>query len=304
MENSGPILVAGKTGQLARCLTDLGRHRGVPVLAVGRPEFDIEDTDAVRHVVSAAAPRAIVNAAAYTAVDKAEVEPARATAINRDGAARLAAAAQHLRIPFIHVSTDYVFDGRKPSPYQEYDATCPLSAYGRSKREGEDAVQNACPTAIVVRTSWVYSPYGSNFVKTMLRLAETREVIRVVDDQHGAPTAAGDLADAILALAANGIEPGEVCRAGIYHLTAAGHTTWHGLAEEIFAHWRERKRRVPLIEPIASADYPLPASRPANSRLDCTKIDRTFGIRLPPWRTSLHMCLNDLAAAHEEMQTC
>jgi dTDP-4-dehydrorhamnose reductase len=304
MEFSGPILVAGKTGQLAQSLIDVGRQRGVSIVAVGRPELDIEDPEAVSRVANTLLPRVIVNAAAYTAVDRAEAEPERAMAVNRDGAAHLAAAAQRLRVPFVHVSSDYVFDGRKPSPYREDDAPLPLGVYGHSKLAGEDAVLNACPSAIVLRTSWVYSPYGTNFVKAMLRLADTRDVVRVVDDQRGAPTAAADLATAIVDLTDSIAESGNDGRGGIYHLTASGDTTWHGLAAEIFAHWRERKRRVPRLDAISTVEYAAPAPRPANSRLDCTKIARTFGIQLPPWHRSLHTCINDLAAAHEELQTC
>ena len=180
-----PILVAGKSGQLARCLVDIGKLRALPIVAFGRAEFDLENSCSIDRVVDAVLPRAIVNAAAYTAVDKAESEPERAFAVNRDGARRLAATARRIQVPFVHVSTDYVFDGRKSSPYREEDAPCPLGVYGRSKLEGELAVMDKNPDALIFRTSWVYSPYGTNFLRTMLRLADTRDVVRVVDDQSG-----------------------------------------------------------------------------------------------------------------------
>src|SRR5215472_1247496 len=200
MSRERPILVAGNTGQLARCLVEAARRRATALVSAGRPELDLTRPTALVRVIEAHAPRAIINAAAYTAVDKAEAEPALAMAVNRDGAGALAAAAARLRVPFIHVSTDYVFDGRKDAPYREEDAPFALGVYGRSKLEGEAAVRAACPAAVILRTSWVYSPFGQNFVATMLRLATTREKVQVVADQHAAPTAAGDLAAAILDL--------------------------------------------------------------------------------------------------------
>lgn len=299
-----PILVAGKTGQLARCLAQEARRRGSALVALGRPELDLSRPELVGAAVAAQAPRAIVNAAAYTAVDRAEAEVALAMVVNRDGAGALAAAAARLGVPFIHVSTDYVFDGRKDAPYREEDAPCPLGAYGRSKLEGEVAVGAACPAAVILRTSWVYSPFGQNFVTTMLRLAATRETVQVVDDQHGAPTAAPDLAAAILDLAERlTAQQGADRTAGdIYHLTAAGETTWCGFAGAIFAGWARRGHRVPVLAPITTAQYPTAAQRPANSRLDCSRIARVFGLRLPPWQDSLERCLDEFALARAEAQ--
>jgi dTDP-4-dehydrorhamnose reductase len=296
-----PILVAGKTGQLARSLAEEGRLRGVPLIALGRPYLDLADAGSVEHAVADAAPRAIINAAAYTAVDRAEAEPALAFTLNRDGAARLAAAAARRGVPFIHVSTDYVFDGSKNAPYCEDDAPSPLGVYGRSKLEGERAVRDAYPSAVVVRASWLYSRHGRNFVTTMLQLGETREVVRVVDDQHGAPTAASDLGRAILDLVErmNGVD-GQRHAAGLYHLTARGETTWHGFAAAIFAGWARRGRRVPQLQPITTANYPTAARRPNNSRLDCGKIERAFGLRLPAWQESLESCLDEIAQACAE----
>jgi dTDP-4-dehydrorhamnose reductase len=297
------ILVAGKTGQLARCLAEEARRRGCALVALGRPELDLARPELLAEAVAAPTPRAIVNAAAYTAVDKAEAEPTLAMAVNRDGAGALAAVARRLGVPFIHVSTDYVFDGRKAAPYREDDLPSPLGAYGRSKLDGEAAVRAACPAGVILRTSWVYSPFGQNFVATMLRLAATREKVQVVDDQHGAPTAAPDLAAALLDLVEQLTAQRSADRTGgIYHLTNAGETTWYGFAGAIFAGWARRGHRVPTLEPITTAQYPTPARRPANSRLDCSKIARVFGLRLPPWQSSLDRCLNDLAAARAEAQ--
>ena len=291
-----PILVAGRTGQLARCLAEEARGRSSALVALGRPELDLARPELLAQAVAAHSPRAIVNAAAYTAVDKAEAEPALAMAVNRDGAGALAAAAARLGVPFIHVSTDYVFDGRKGTPYREDDAPSPLGAYGRSKLEGEAAVRTACPDCVILRTSWVYSPFGQNFVATMLRLAATREKVQVVDDQHGAPTAAGDLAVAILDLAAQLTAERSANRTGgLYHLTNAGETTWYGFAGAIFAGWARRGHRVPALEPITTAQFPTAARRPANSRLDCSKIAGAFGLRLPAWQSSLERCLDELA---------
>jgi dTDP-4-dehydrorhamnose reductase len=299
-----PILVAGKTGQLARCLAQEARRRSSTIVTLGRPELDLCRPESIAPVLAAHAPRAIVNAAAYTAVDKAEAEPTLAMAVNRDGAGALAAAAARLGVPFIHVSTDYVFDGRKQAPYREEDAPSPLGAYGRSKLEGEAAVRAACPAADILRTAWVYSPFGQNFVTTMLRLAATREKVQVVDDQCGAPTAAGDLAFAVLDLVERlTAQRGADRVAGdIYHLTGAGETTWYGFAGAIFAGWARRGHRAPVLEPITTAQYPTAARRPANSRLDCSKIARVFGLRLPPWQNSLERCLDELATAQAEAQ--
>ena len=302
MSGERPILVAGKTGQLARCLVEAARRRPTALASVGRPELDLTRPEILAQVIEAHAPRAIVNAAAYTAVDKAEAEPTLAMAVNRDGAGALAAAAARLGVPFIHVSTDYVFNGRKDAPYREEDAPFALSIYGRSKLEGEAVVAGAYPASVILRTSWVYSPFGQNFVTTMLRLAATREKVAVVDDQRGAPTAAFDLADAILDLVDRLAAGRDRDTGGIYHLANAGETTWHGFAAAIFAGWARRGRRVPALEAITTAQYPTAARRPANSRLDCSKAARVFGLRLPPWRSSLERCLDELARARAEAQ--
>jgi dTDP-4-dehydrorhamnose reductase len=302
MQGHHPILVAGESGQLARSLVAEAAVRGVPLVAMERPHLDVTDSGSVERAITATAPRAIINAAAYNAVDRAEAEPAPAFALNRDGPARLAAAAARRDVPFIHVSTDYVFDGSKDAPYREDDAPAPLGIYGRSKLEGERAVRETCPAGIILRTSWLYSRFGRNFVTTMLQLAQTREVVRVVDDQHGAPTAARDLARAMLDLTERMTGAGTNDRAGVYHLAAQGETTWHGFAAAIFAGWARRGRHVPALQPITAAEYKAAARRPKNSRLDCTKIERAFGLRLPAWPASLESCLDDLAGACVEAQ--
>jgi dTDP-4-dehydrorhamnose reductase len=282
-------------------LAAVANERTIPLIAVARPELDLGDAGSIDRSLNSYLPRAIINAAAYTFVDKAESEPDLAFKINRDGAAHLAQVAASLRVPFIHVSTDYVFDGSKEAPYLEDDCAFPLGVYGRSKREGEIGVLDSYPSAAILRTSWVYSPYGHNFVKTMLRLAENCERIQVVDDQYGAPTSAGDLADAILSIIGQIEEEREKKFGGIYHLTAAGKTTWCRFASAIFAGWAARGGKVPIVEAITTADYPTPVRRPANSQLDCSKAARVFGVRLRPWRQALDSCLDELAIG--EMST-
>jgi dTDP-4-dehydrorhamnose reductase len=277
------LLVTGRNGQVAASLAE--RAAGFPeieVIALGRPDLDLERPESVEPAIRAVAPDIVVNAAAYTAVDKAESEPERAFAANRDGAAAVAQAAARRDVPLVQLSTDYVYPGTKPTPYVEGDATGPLGVYGRSKLEGEAAVQAQHPAAVILRTAWVYSPFGGNFVKTMLRIGRERDVVRVVDDQFGSPTSAIDIADAILTMA-----PG-LARAGgpggIYHCCGEGSTTWCGLARHIFAESGRRGGPAPLVEAIGTADYPTPARRPANSQLDMTAFRERFGFTLRPWR--------------------
>lgn len=274
------ILVIGRTGQLAASLAE--RAAGLPdveLIFVGRPEFDLERSSSIGEQISARRPDLVINAAAYTAVDRAEIEPERAFAINRDGAAAAARATKRLGVPFVHISTDYVFDGQKPQPYVEIDETAPLNIYGRSKLEGENAVLEEHPHALILRTSWVFSPFGRNFLKTMLKLGAERPVLRVVSDQVGNPTSALDLATAILEIShVLRSEPG-----GLYHLTGEDSTSWHGFAGFIFQESAKRGGPHPALEAIASTDYKTAAVRPANSRLDCGAFASRFGVRLRPW---------------------
>ena len=297
-----PILIAGKNGQLARCLHDLSMQRELSVVAVGRPELDLENADSIDGLMAAVEPSAIINAAAYTAVDRAESESISAFRINRDGAALLAKAAGLRGIPFVHISTDFVFDGSKVTPYCEEDVPAPLNVYGCSKLAGETAVLAASPCAAVIRTSWVYSPHGNNFVRTMLRLSQTQPIVRVVDDQRGTPTSALDLAAAVLRIVEH-LQSAEGCdSAGVYHLAGEGEATWHDFAAAIFEDLARRGRFVPPLEAIPTEQYPTPARRPHNSCLDSSKAERAFGVRLPPWRASLEACLDQLAM--QEARAC
>jgi dTDP-4-dehydrorhamnose reductase len=274
------ILVTGRTGQLAISLAEIAAKRpDIELIFLGRPEFDMEKTTSIGGQIDARQPDLVINAAAYTAVDKAETEPERAFAINRDGAAAAARAAERLGAPFVHISTDYVFDGRKAEPYIEVDEVGPINVYGRSKLEGERAVLEAHPRALILRTSWVFGPFGSNFLKTMLKVGAERPVLRVVSDQVGNPTSALDLAVAILDVSSRlRSEPG-----GLYHLTGEGSTSWHGFADFIFQESARRCGPAPTLEAISSADYKTAAARPANSRLDCTAFASRFGVKLRPW---------------------
>lgn len=287
------ILVVGRSGQLAQELTRASTPDGWIVTSMGSDLLDLANANETPRAIAAFRPDAVINAAAYTAVDKAESEPERAFALNRDGPAALAKVAADLGAPLIHVSTDYVFAGDKPKPYVETDPKAPLGIYGRSKSEGEDAVLAAHDAAAILRTSWVYSAHGVNFVKTMLRLSETRDEISVVADQIGRPTAAADLAAACIAVC-DKLLVGASQAVGIFHFTNAGDATWADFAEEIFAGAAARGRNPVRVRRITTADYPTPAKRPANSRLDTTKIETVLAIRPRSWRAALSNCLDEL----------
>lgn len=286
------ILVAGAQGQLACALREAAQEqRSHMLVALGRPQLDLLDPMTLGKAMEDVEPDLVVNAAAYTAVDKAESDRETAFAVNRDGAGALAAAAEARRTPIIQVSTDYVFDGRKSGAYEETDGTNPLGVYGRSKLEGEQAVAAANPRHVILRTAWLYAPYGANFLRTMLRLARERPELRVVADQTGQPTYAPHLAEAILAIAGALSSQRRRDLWGTYHIAAGGETTWHGFASAIVhAGTGLGVPQVPVI-PITTAEYPTPAARPANSRLDCGKLERTFGIHLPHWQQGLADCM-------------
>jgi len=257
------------------------------VIAVGRPGFDLSRAQSVREAVREANPDVIVNAAAYTAVDQAESEEALAMAVNRDGPAVLADEAARLGALLVHFSTDYVFDGEKPSPYGETDAANPLNAYGRSKLAGEQAIQRSGCRYLILRTSWVYSDRGRNFLLTMLRLAREKKELRVVDDQLGAPTSSRMLADAAPRAIAAVLRDSSL--AGLYHMTAGGSTTWCGFARAIIGD-------AARVRPVSSSEYPTPARRPRNSLLDNSRLEKGFGIRLPSWEAGMRDVLATVRA--------
>lgn len=291
------IFVAGEHGQVAQALAHAYNLRGDHVALVGRSTISITDQRRLLSAVIAFNPDLVVNAAGYTAVDQAEDDKEAAFAINRDGAGFVAAAAEAAGVPVIHLSTDYVFDGRKQAPYLETDPTNPLSVYGESKLAGEIAVASCASNHVILRTSWVCSPIGHNFVKTMLRLARDREEIAVVDDQWGAPTFASDLAAAIMSIGDKIASADDRSHfSGVYHASSAGETTWCRLAHEIMAQFAAKGGRACRVRAIASSEYPTQAKRPADSRLDCSKLKRVFGISLPRWETSLETCLDLLIA--------
>jgi dTDP-4-dehydrorhamnose reductase len=291
----GPILVTGTAGQLAQALARLAPARDMTVICLGRPELDFDHPGSLEAAFASRPWAAIINAAAYTAVDAAEQDEAAAQRANRDGPAALARLAAGAGIPFIHVSTDYVFDGDKGAPYLETDPTNPTGAYGRTKRDGEEAVLAAGGQSVILRTAWVYSDTGKNFVRTMLGAGAKLPKLRVVGDQKGSPTAAADLATAILdilaLIAKSGWKPEY---AGLFHATGSGETTWHGLAVATFAAAAPLGGPSPEVEAIRTADWPTPAKRPADSRLDTSKLASTFGVTLPPWRESLERTVASL----------
>ncbi len=281
------IVVVGAKGQLGWELCRRTKHAGFDVIALDLPEFDIADNDCVQKTLNRSDILLVINASAYTAVDQAESEVELAFAVNRDGPAFLASACAAAEIPLIHVSTDYVFDGCKKSPYSEDDPVCPIGVYGKSKVEGEVKIRELLPEHIILRTAWLYGVHGNNFVKTMLRLGKEQDLIRVVADQYGGPTFAGDLADAILSIAGR-IHESDNISWGTYHFCGQGVTTWHGFTEEILAIARQHiPLKVEKVEAITTSDYPTPAQRPANSSFDCTLINTHFGISPRPWQESL-----------------
>ena len=284
-------LLFGPSGQLGRELLDRAARHDVTLLPVDRAMADLTDAEAVAAVVERADVNIVINAAAYTAVDQAEAEEGLAHAVNAEAPGVMARACVARGLPLIHVSTDYVFDGTGTAPWRETDPVGPVGAYGRSKLAGEQAVTAAGGRSLIVRTSWVFSPYGRNFVKTMLSLAGRPE-LRVVDDQHGCPTAAGDLADALLGAARRMVEePGGPVR-GLLHFAGAGATTWRDFAEAVFA---LEGGAAPVIVPVPTSEYPTPAKRPANSVLDCSRVETLLGIRPRAWRDGLAETLRALA---------
>ena len=289
------LCIIGESGQVAQSLASKASD-DVRIVTVPRSVIDLAQTDTLKDkiaaVIRAGGPfDAVVNAAAYTAVDKAEEEEALATKVNGTAPGLMAEVCADAGLPFLHISTDYVFSGDKETPYLETDETGPTGAYGRSKLAGEKAVMAADGHAFIGRTAWVHSATGHNFVKTMLRLRE-KEVLGVVADQLGNPTSSDDIADALISVAGR---MKEGASGGIYHLAGTGSTSWHGFAEAVF----EIAERLdggarPMVNAITSAEFPTPAKRPANSRLDCSRLQEDFGVVMPYWRSSLADCIRTL----------
>jgi dTDP-4-dehydrorhamnose reductase len=292
--HSATVLVTGCRGQIGRELVEAQPCAGLSPIGVGHDDLDVTDRHAVRQVVERYRPTLIVNAAAYTAVDRAESEPDAAFAVNADGPEHLAEAAAKTGVPLIHLSTDYVFDGAKSTAYTEDDALRPLGVYGASKAAGERAVRERLDRHLILRTSWVFGAYGTNFVKTMLRLGRERDRLAVVADQWGCPTGAADIAKAILGIAHQLLISPRIDAWGTYHFAGRTSTNWCGFAEAIFERAKPFWGRRPEVTPIATADYPTPARRPPASVLDCTRFDRVFGLPRPPWTDRLDMVVRHL----------
>ena len=292
------ILVTGGAGQVASELAarDTGR-----AARVGRPGFDFDQPDTITATFNRVHPALVVNAAAWTAVDAAEKEVDAAYRANRDGPAILAKLCARDGVPLIHISTDYVFDGAKDRPYTEDDPTGPTGVYGASKLAGEQAVLDSGARAAILRTAWVYNATGKNFVRTMLNAAKKTSTLRVVADQEGCPTNAGDLADAILSVAERMQAGWDPSFGGVFHAAGAGSITWYGFAIAIFEDAARHGRPAPTVTGITTADYPTPAKRPTNSRLDCGKLARVFGVRLPAWQPSLARTVDSIIACEDKV---
>lgn len=301
------ILLTGVHGQVGAALSRaldafnalnpmcLSKDVKLTVVKLSRAELDLSNADAIRHVIQSVKPTMIINPAAYTAVDKAESEPDLAFAINATAPRVMAEEAAKLQAKLIHFSTDYVYDGKKATPYVESDETNPLSVYGQTKLAGEEAIRLVDSQHLIFRTSWVFGNDGHSFMKTILRLSETREVLNIVADQYGAPTSSERIAEATIAVLQNWQQ-----QSGVYHLVNSGETSWHGFAKEIVTQYRALEKNPQLkispnaILPIATAEYPLPAPRPANSRLNTEKLRNDFGVELCVWQKALSLVLERL----------
>ncbi len=286
------LLVIGSSGQLARSLAEYPLAEGDRLVAVGRPDIDLLKPETMKAVIAGTAPDLVINGAAYTAVDEAESNPDLAFAVNAAGAGHVATVCAAARIPLIHISTDYVFDGRKAQPYVEADPVMPINVYGKSKLDGERRVRAEWPNSIVLRSAWIHSPFGKNFVRTMLRLGESRDHISVVTDQIGSPTYAPHLANIILTMAKVILSKNtRDISWGIYHAAGKGGTSWYEFAEEVFNQRAKRCGPTVRLRPVDTAMYPTIAKRPANSVLDGTKLAKQFGITLPDWRIGVADCV-------------
>ena len=285
------VLVIGRSGQVALALS---RRRGFVYTCMGRPDLDLADKASIEQAVTELDPAAIINAAAYTAVDKAEREPDLAYQVNATGAENLAKICAARNLPLLHVSTDFVFDGCSNVPYAPNDQVSPCSVYGASKAAGERAVRDILDAHVIVRTAWIFSRDGNNFLKTMLRLGNERESLSIVDDQTGSPTHAADLACGLQAITEVIINNPAFEQWGTYHMTNSGQTTWYGFAKEIFRQAAPFGQRKPELEGIPTSQYPTDATRPAYSVLDNSTLLETFKIVLPDWRDAVGECLNTI----------
>ena len=293
------LLVIGGTGQVGEEIKAVAASHGVAAVAPTRDQLDLSSASDIARWAAAKRWTAIINAGAYTQVDAAERETALALEINARAPGHIAAEIVRLGLPLIHISTDYVFDGRKGAAYVETDPVHPINAYGASKEAGERAIRAATPQHIILRTSWLHSPFRQNFVKTMLRLAQERDQISVVADQQGCPTAARDIAQACLDIAMRLARAPAHGPFGTYHLAGEGGTTWYDFAKTIFAMAKDHGRRVPIVKPITTAEYPTAARRPQDSRLDCRKIFAEWNIKPRPWKAGLEDTLTRILAAKE-----
>jgi dTDP-4-dehydrorhamnose reductase len=291
------IAVTGRDGQVARALLEAGSRTGDEIITLARPLLDLARAETVLAAIAAARPDIVINAAAYTAVDKAEAEPELANAVNGPGAGAVAQAARRLGIPVIHISTDCVFDGTSHEPYRETDTVQPISVYGRTKLAGEQAVMAATDDHCILRTSWVYGPFASGFVRLMLQLAQTRNALRVVADQYGAPTSALDIAGGLITICNNLLtRRDDAGLRGLFHMAGQGYTHRAGFAQNIFEVSRRLGGPFASVEEITTGDYPTPARRPANSRLNCDKLAAVHGVRLAPWQQSTEIAVARLLA--------
>lgn len=298
MKSTRRMIVTGRKGQIVRSLVERGQGSDFEIVTLGRPGLDLFETDQIEATLRQAHPDVIVSAAAYTAVDRAETDEAAAHAANAIAPGRIAAAAASLGVPIVHLSTDYVFDGAKTTPYMETDSVGPVSVYGRTKLAGERAVAAAADNHVILRTAWVYSPFGRNFLKTMLHLAESHGRIDVVDDQVGNPTSAFAIADGILNVAGNLLASNAPHLRGLFHMTGLGEASWADFAAEIFAASTRYGGPSTDVNRIATSAYPTLAHRPANSRLDCTKLECVHRVRISDWKWAVVETVERLIKGH------
>ncbi|MDX5365712.1 MAG: dTDP-4-dehydrorhamnose reductase [Alphaproteobacteria bacterium] len=296
------LLITGAGGQVGQERAGRGGKAGFDVLAFARDDLNIADGEAVARTIATSTPNIVINAAAYTAVDRAESEPEIAHAINAAGAGHIARACADAGIPVLHISTDYVFDGRGTDPYREDDPIAPQSVYGASKAAGEEGVRNAIAEHIILRTSWVFAAHGNNFVKTMLRLAKERDELAVVNDQQGCPSAASDIAEVLLTLAGRALRNRDTFPWSTYHFCNHGVTSWYGFASAIVREAARRGGRSIPVRGIPTREYPTPARRPAWSVLDCSKLEQAFGITPRPWEEALGGVLDVLIGPADSTQ--